>query len=167
MRGLPSPAQQDGFRAEFEAQQERGDSGWRPELSGSRVHLMVALWPPTCFPPCQPRKGGEAPRGRGREAEPPQAWAARVSEDGEGGSLSPAAKSLSAICVLLALWAPRLEFEQALGDGEGQGSLAFCRPWGRKESDVTEQLNNSLKTPGSASCIAKCGPLRLSHPIPP
>ena len=51
------------------------------------------------------------------------------------------------------------EFEQILGDGEGQGSLAFCRPWGSKESDATEQLNNSLKTPGSASCIAKCGPL--------
>ena len=31
-----------------------------------------------------------------------------------------------------------LEFEQALGDGEGQGSLACCCPWGRKESDTTE-----------------------------
>ena len=27
------------------------------------------------------------------------------------------------------------EFEQAPGDGEGQGSLACCSPWGRKESD--------------------------------
>ena len=34
------------------------------------------------------------------------------------------------------------EFEQAPGDGEGQGSLACCSPWGRKESDMTEQLNN-------------------------
>ena len=34
------------------------------------------------------------------------------------------------------------EFEQALGDGGGQGSLACCSPWGRKESDTTEQLNN-------------------------
>ena len=34
------------------------------------------------------------------------------------------------------------EFEQAPGDGEGQGSLACCNPWGRKESDTTEQLNN-------------------------
>ena len=33
------------------------------------------------------------------------------------------------------------EFEQALGDGEGQGSLACCSPWGCKESDTTEQLN--------------------------
>ena len=35
------------------------------------------------------------------------------------------------------------EFEQTLGDGEGQGSLACCSPWGRKESDMTERLNNS------------------------
>ena len=25
----------------------------------------------------------------------------------------------------------------------GQGSLACCRPWGNKESDMTEQLNNN------------------------
>ena len=30
------------------------------------------------------------------------------------------------------------EFEQALGVGDGQGSLAYCSPWGRKESDMTE-----------------------------
>ena len=30
------------------------------------------------------------------------------------------------------------EFEQALGVGDGQGSLACCSPWGRKESDSTE-----------------------------
>jgi len=34
------------------------------------------------------------------------------------------------------------EFEQALGDGEGKGSLVCCSPWGRKESDMTERLNN-------------------------
>ena len=33
------------------------------------------------------------------------------------------------------------EFEQALGVGEGQGSLACCSPWGRKESHTTERLN--------------------------
>ena len=33
------------------------------------------------------------------------------------------------------------EFEQAPGVGDGQGSLACCSPWGRKESDTTEQLN--------------------------
>ena len=31
------------------------------------------------------------------------------------------------------------EFEQALGRGEGQGSLVCCSPWGCKESDMTEQ----------------------------
>ena len=42
-------------------------------------------------------------------------------------------------------WHHRLnghEFEQAPGDGEGQGSLACCSPRGHKESDMTEQLNN-------------------------
>ena len=29
------------------------------------------------------------------------------------------------------------EFEQTLGDSEGQGILVCCSPWGRKESDVT------------------------------
>ena len=33
------------------------------------------------------------------------------------------------------------EFDQALGVGDGQGSLARCSPWGHKESDMTEQLN--------------------------
>ena len=33
------------------------------------------------------------------------------------------------------------EFEQALGDGDGQGSLACCSPWSCKELDMTEQLN--------------------------
>ena len=30
------------------------------------------------------------------------------------------------------------EFEQASGDGDGQGSLACCSPWGYKESNMTE-----------------------------
>ena len=33
------------------------------------------------------------------------------------------------------------EFEQTLGDGDRQGSLACCSPWGRKESHMTERLN--------------------------
>ena len=35
----------------------------------------------------------------------------------------------------------RHEFEQALGAGDGPGSLASCSPWGHKESDTTDQLN--------------------------
>ena len=38
-------------------------------------------------------------------------------------------------------WIDRHEFEQALGVGEGQGSLLCCSPWGQKESDTTELLN--------------------------
>ena len=30
------------------------------------------------------------------------------------------------------------EFEQALEVGEGEGSLEYCSPWSRKESDTTE-----------------------------
>ena len=46
----------------------------------------------------------------------------------------------------MAGWHHRLyghEFEQALGFGDGQGSLACCSPWGRKESDMTEWLKNN------------------------
>ena len=41
----------------------------------------------------------------------------------------------------------RHEFEQALGDGEGQGSLACCSRWGHKEPDSTEKQHhhNQLK----------------------
>ena len=45
-------------------------------------------------------------------------------------------------------WHHRLnghEFEQTPEDGEGQGSLMCCSPWGRKESDTTERLNSSNK----------------------
>ena len=35
------------------------------------------------------------------------------------------------------------EFEQAPGVGDGQGGLVFCSPWGRKELEMTEQLNNN------------------------
>ena len=35
------------------------------------------------------------------------------------------------------------EFEQALGDSEGQEILACCSPWDSKESDTTEWLNNN------------------------
>ena len=35
------------------------------------------------------------------------------------------------------------EFDQTLGDSEGQGILACCSPWGQKESDMIEQLNDN------------------------
>ena len=52
-------------------------------------------------------------------------------------------------------WHHRLnghKFEQAPGDGEGQGSLACCSPWGHKESDSTEGMNNSNKIKFRESC---------------
>ena len=48
-------------------------------------------------------------------------------------------------------WHHRLnghEFLQTLGDSEGQGSLAYCSPWGGKESDMTYLLNIN-----DANCI--------------
>ena len=36
------------------------------------------------------------------------------------------------------------EFEETPGDSEGQGSLTCCSPWGRKESDTTEGLNDNI-----------------------
>ena len=41
-------------------------------------------------------------------------------------------------------WYHRLnghEFEQTPGDGNGQGSLAYCSPWDHKQLDTTEWLN--------------------------
>ena len=40
----------------------------------------------------------------------------------------------------------RYEFEQAPGDGEGQGSLVCCSPWGRKElgHDLVTELQQLL-----------------------
>ena len=37
------------------------------------------------------------------------------------------------------------EFEHAPGVGEGQRSVACCSPWGRKESDTSEWLNNTTQ----------------------
>ena len=43
------------------------------------------------------------------------------------------------------------EFEQSLGNGEGQGSLACCSIWGCKESDMTEQLKNNNANKGGGA----------------
>ena len=55
-------------------------------------------------------------------------------------------------------WPHRLsghEFEQAPGDGKGQGSLMCCSPWVRKESDTTERLINK-KNRMFHQCLEKC-----------
>ena len=48
------------------------------------------------------------------------------------------------------VWHYRLDgnkFQQALGIGDGQGSLACYSPWGCKELDMTEQLKNNNYIP--------------------
>ena len=52
-------------------------------------------------------------------------------------------------------WHHRLnehEFEQAPGDGKGQGSLVCCSPSGCKELDMTEQLNNNKEKSKNHRC---------------
>ena len=41
-------------------------------------------------------------------------------------------------------WLNGHESEQTVGDSEGQGSLVGCSPWGCKELDMNEQLNNTI-----------------------
>ena len=44
-------------------------------------------------------------------------------------------------------WLDGHELEETLGDGEGQGSLAYFSPYGCKESDTTKRLNRNNNTP--------------------
>ena len=54
-------------------------------------------------------------------------------------------------------WLDGHEFEWTLGDGDGQGGLACCDSWGRKESDTTERLNwtELNQTLDSEECLSK------------
>ena len=74
----------------------------------------------------------------------------------------------------MAGWHHRLnghEFEQPPGVGDGQGSLACCSPWGHKEWDRTEGLNNSNNVAAAArslqSCRTLCDPTDGSPPGSP
>ena len=49
------------------------------------------------------------------------------------------------------------EFEQALGEDEGQGSLVCCSPRGHKELDMTWRMNNNNDLQESS-----CGPDALT-----
>ena len=65
----------------------------------------------------------------------PQAWE-RLKAGGEGDEMVG--------------WHHQLnghEFGQTPGDGEGQGSLACCSPWGHRESDTAEWLINNHQAP--------------------
>ena len=57
-------------------------------------------------------------------------------------------------------WLDGHEFEQAPGDGDGQGGLVSYSPWCRKESDMTEQLNWTITWPLMNFCV-----LSLSHTV--
>ena len=48
-------------------------------------------------------------------------------------------------------WLNEHKFQQALGDGEGQGSLARYSPWGCNKSDMTEWLNDNWYLSGKES----------------
>ena len=53
-------------------------------------------------------------------------------------------------------------FEQNSGDSEGQGNLACCSPWGRQESDTTQQLNNNSRADsGFATCLDTCSNTKI------
>ena len=63
-------------------------------------------------------------------------------------------------------------FEQAPGDGEGQGSLACCSPKGLKELDMSERLNNNItgqdaSTAGQESTQILWGVSRLERRVHP
>ena len=53
------------------------------------------------------------------------------------------------------------EFEQALGVSDGQGGLACCSPWGRKELDMTERLN--WTEPSNSTCLCILGKFIFSY----
>ena len=45
------------------------------------------------------------------------------------------------------------EFEQTLGDSEGQGSLVYCSPWGHNELDTTATEQQQLHVSLEAGCV--------------
>ena len=64
-------------------------------------------------------------------------------------------------------WHHRLngrEFEKTLENSEAQGSLECCRPWGLKELDTTQQLNNNntLSYEGKYTIMAQFKATELS-----
>ena len=44
------------------------------------------------------------------------------------------------------------EFEHTLGDNKGQGNLVCCSPWGCRESDTAERLNNKADLINPIKC---------------
>ena len=47
----------------------------------------------------------------------------------------------------------RHELGQTPEDGEGQGGLACCSPWGHEEQDTTGELNNTNNIPKDSALV--------------
>ena len=46
------------------------------------------------------------------------------------------------------------KLEHALRESEGQGSLVCRSPWGHRESDITERVNNKPQMPGVCKLLS-------------
>ena len=98
--------------------------------------IVLAPWEPTlglfCSTPVSPASGIQrhwVSRGRNKEnISMPNGWISAFLPH-----------SASPIAVKMPPWEATLRFYNHLHDG--QGSLACCSPWGRKESDMIERLN--------------------------
>ena len=112
---------------------------------------MVFQWPKIYFPWILYSKGDQSWVFIGRtdaEAETPILWPPHakswlIGKDPDAGR-DWGQEEKEATEDEMAGWHYRLdghEFEYTLGVGDGQGGLACCDSWGRKESDMTEQLN--------------------------
>ena len=55
------------------------------------------------------------------------------------------------------------EFEQILGDSEGQGSLTCGKSMGIAKSDTTEQLNNNKRAGSQAPSSSPASPTPANH----
>ena len=62
-------------------------------------------------------------------------------------------------------WLNGHESEQAPGVGDGQGGLAWCSPWGHKESDMSERLNWLTELKPLQSCVVKSGAMSAAAMI--
>ena len=92
-------------------------------LEGLILKLKLQFWPPDAKG--QPiRKDPNAGKDWGQEEK-------GMTEDEMGGWHH---------------WLNGHECEHSPGDGEGQGSLACCCPWGRKKLYMTERQNNNIVT---------------------
>ena len=80
--------------------------------------------------------------------------------------------SITLLACKMAGWHHRLdghEFEWTPGDDDGQGGLACCNSWGRKELDMTERLNWTelrwVQLCSSLSILWHCLSLRLERKL--